>query len=232
MRTLFKTIIILAATTASGAISANELNYNIYQLSSSAQSQVKNDTMRVTFTASHQAPDSATVNNRVNRQMSDALKLLKSTSEIEYQTGNYQTYQTYQRQKGSGGRAEQQLVVSSKDVALLTQLVGQLQQHLKVSSMNFEASNALRQQTKEQLSINALEQFKQRASLIQTTMAADSYRIVDVAVNFGGNYPPVSHLMARPQMAMMDQSRATPEVASGKSTISVSVSGKIQLVFN
>lgn len=231
MQSFLKKISLLVAISFSCSSLADELNYNIYQLTSSVQEQVKNDTMKVTFNASHQAPDSSSVNQVVNKQMAQALKLLKATTDIDYQTGNYQTYPTYQQQKISGWRASQQLIVSSKDIAKLTKLVGQLQQYLKISSMGFDVSESQRQQFGQKLSIKALEQFKQRASLIQSTMGADSYQIVNVAVNTGGNYMPMANAMARPQM-MMEKSMAAPEVAGGNSTVSVSVSGKIQLVFN
>ena len=130
------------------SVNAAELNYNMYQLSTTAEQQVKNDTMKVTLVASHQDQQSSIVSKMVNQQMAAALTLLKSTSDIDYQTGNYQTHPNYQHQKINGWRASQQLILTSKDTEQLATLIGKLQQHLKVSTMSFEVSKLQQQLSK------------------------------------------------------------------------------------
>lgn len=210
---------------------AEELNYNLYHLSTSAEDDVANDTMNVTLLASHQALQSAEATKVVNRQMDAALKALKATKGIHYETGNYQTHPIYQNQHISGWRASQQIELRSTDVDQLSALVGTLQKELKVASMNFDVSKQVRQQTISVLSVEALNLFKSRAELIQKTMGADHYQIVAIDINSGSQPPPFRPYMMRAEKAMLD-SAAAPVVESGDSTINVNVSGQIQLIFD
>jgi len=232
MNKLHQLFVSLLLTTFSLAASATELNFNLYQLAAAAEEQVDNDIMKVTLTASHQAQSSTAVSNKVNQQMNAALKILASSPDINYQTGNYQTHPTYQRQKISGWQASQQLILKSSDVKKMTDLIGQLQSQLKLSSMKFEISKKVRKNVQDKLSVTALNQFKARAALIQQTMGADSYRVVNVDVNSGMQFMPQARVMMKSSMSMSADSMSVPAVSSGTSKINVRVSGQIQLVFN
>jgi len=232
MNKLHQLAMTLLLTTSSLAASATELNFNLYQLAVTAEENVDNDIMKVTFVASHQAQSSATVSKEVNKQMTAALNILESSSGIDYQTGNYQTHPTYDRQKMSGWQASQQLTLKSSDVKNMTQLIGQLQEQLKLSAMNFEISKNVRKNMQDKLSESALNQFKQRAALIQQTMGADSYRVVSVDVNAGMHFTPQARPMMRAVMTMEADSMQAPAVNSGTSKVNVRVTGQIQLVFN
>ncbi len=210
---------------------AEELNYNLYHLSTSAEDNVANDTMKVTLLASHQAQQSSEATKEVNKQMDEALRTLKATKGIHYETGNYQTHPIYQNQQISGWRASQQIELRSTDVDQLSALVGKLQKELKVSSMSFDVSKQVRQQTISQLSVEALNQFKARAELIQKTMGADQYQIVAIDINSGSQAPPFRPYMMRSEMVMAADA-PPPAVESGDSTINVDVSGQIQLIFD
>ena len=233
MYILHQLFISLLLTTFSLAAAATELNFNLYQLVAATEEQVDNDIMKVTLTASHQAQSFATVSNKVNQQKNAALKILASSSDINYQTGNYQTHPTYQRQKISGWQASQQLILKSSDVKQMTDLIGKLQSQLKLSSMKFEISKKVRHNVQDKLSVTALNQFKARATLIQQTMGADSYRVVNVDVNSGMQFMPQARsMMMKSAMSMSAENMSAPSVSSGTSKINVRVSGQIQLVFN
>lgn len=211
---------------------ATELNFNIYQLSVSTEAQVKNDIMKATLVASHLAKSSADASRVVNQKMAAALQQLKATSGIEYETGTYQTHPTYQREKMSGWQASQQLMLKSTDVEKLTQLIGKLQQELKLSGMSFEVSKPIEQKMQNKLSISALNKFKRKAELIKRVMGADSYKIVSVNLNSGMRFRPMAQSMQRAEMAVMSYDMPTPAVKSGNSLINANASGKIQLIFD
>jgi len=210
---------------------AEELNYNLYHLSADAEDEIDNDIMKVTLLATHQALQSSEANKVVNKQMASALKTLKATKDIHYETGNYQTHPIYQNQQIAGWKASQQIELKSADIDQLSDLVGELQKELKISSMRFDVSKQVRQKTENMLSVEALNQFKERAALMQKTMGADGYQVVAINVNTGMQRPPIRRTMMRAEMAMASDSPA-PSVEGGNSTINVEVSGQIQLIFN
>lgn len=210
---------------------SEELNYNLFHLSASAEDEIDNDIMRVTLLATHQALTSVEANKVVNKQMTSALGILRKTSGIKYETGNYQTQPIYQNQQIAGWKATQEIELKSSDVNQLSALAGKLQKELKIISMGFEVSQPVRQKEEQQLTVTALNQFKDRALLIQKTMGASGYQIVNININTGSQRPPFRHKMMRAEMAMAADSLG-PAVEGGNSTISVNISGQIQLIFN
>jgi predicted secreted protein len=229
------TIILLLATVTSLPSYANEpdgdLNYNLYHLSASAEDEIDNDIMKVTLLASQQSLKSSDANKVVNQQMSAALGILKKTKDIQYQTGNYQTQPVYQNRQITGWNASQKIELKSTDVDQLSDVLGKLQKELKISSMSFDVSKPVRQKAENSLSVEALNQFKQRAELIQKTMGADQYQVVAIDINTGTQRPPMQRTMMRADMSMSSASPA-PLVESGNSTVTVNVTGQIQLIFN
>ncbi|MFD2230219.1 SIMPL domain-containing protein [Alkalimarinus sediminis] len=210
---------------------AEDINYNLYQLSAITEDEIDNDVMRVTLLATHQASVAAEANKVVNRQMTPALEVLKKTNGIRYETGNYQTQPIYQNQQIAGWKASQEVELKSTDFNQLSILVGKLQKDLKVTSMGFEVSKAVRQKAEQRLSVDALNQFKERALLIQKTMGASGYQVVSIDVNTDSHRPPVRYAMMRAEAATAYDSPG-PAVEGGNSTIKVNVSGQIQLIFN
>ncbi len=224
------TITLLFAVAFSLPSYAEDLNYNLYHLSADAEDEIDNDIMKVTLLALHQALQSSEANKVVNKQMASALKTVKTTKGIHYETSNYQTQPVYQNQQIVGWKASQQIELKSSDIDQLSNLVGKLQEELKISSMRFDVSKKVLQKTENVLSVEALNQFKERATLMQKTMGADSYQVVAINVNTGMQRPPVRRTMMRAEMSMASDS-ASPSVEEGNSTINVKVSGQIQLIF-
>jgi predicted secreted protein len=77
----------------------------------------------------------------------------------------------------------------------------------------------------DELITQALDAFKQRAELVRKQLSAKSYRIVDIAINGGGPQP-------MPQMrgySMAKADIAAPALEAGSSSVSVNVSGVIEL---
>ncbi|MFT5720166.1 MAG: putative secreted protein [Motiliproteus sp.] len=205
------------------------LNYNLYQLSASAEDEIDNDLMKVTLLASHQAPQTFEASNVVNRQMTEALGILKATKNVQYQTGNYHTQPVYQNQQIVGWKASQNLELKSADVNQLSDVLAELQKELKISSINFDISQAVRQEVENLLSVDVLNRFKERAELIQKTMGAIRYKIVSLNLNTGSQRPSFGRTLMRSEMASVS---SAPAVESGKGTINVELSGQIQLIFN
>lgn len=208
---------------------SSSLNYNLYQLSASAEDQIDNDLMKVKLLATHQAPQTFAASKVVNRQMAAALDTLKTTHNIQYQTGNYQTQPVYQNQQIVAWKVSQDLELKSADTDQLTDVLGQLQQELQIASISFDISQPVRQKVENLLAVEVLNRFKERATLIQQTMGAIRYQIVALDLNTGIQRPPVGRTLMRAEMASVS---SAPAVEGGKSTINVVASGQIQLIFN
>ena len=220
-------LILLGALLFSAASYADELNYNLYRFTAEARQVVENDLMKVALSASRESNRAAEAADAVNQQMQWALGLAKKKKALTVSTGQYHTSPVYKNGKITAWRASQQLLIETEKFDVLTDLLGELQQRLKLDSMQFTPTPQTRDRAEDQLVIKALEQFKARAKTVAKTMNASNYDIVNLGINTGGYQPPM------PQMRMktfaLEQSVADPSVEGGASTLTVSVTGEIQL---
>ncbi|GAA6152404.1 SIMPL domain-containing protein [Pseudoteredinibacter isoporae] len=214
------------------AVSAEELNYNVVNISASAKTELANDLMEVTLSSFHQDDKSERAAGQVNRDMSWAIDLLKRSSAVKYKTTGYNTYPNYSRNNRiTSWTSSQRVVIESADFDALGDVLTKLQERLKMESMRFTTKDDTRDSVQDDLTVKALSAFKHKAKLIQKAMEAKSYRIVNMSVDQQGHYnPPVSY--ARAEMKSMSMSDVAPvAMEAGESTISTQVRGSIQLVY-
>jgi predicted secreted protein len=158
--------------------------------------------------------------------MDAALKTAKARAMVEVRTGSYRTYPVYNKEKIQRWRATQELRLDSSDFAELGSLIGQLQERLQVTSINFLVSPVRRAAVEDELITQALDAFKQRAELVRKQLATKGYRVVDVSINTGGGQPVPIMMRAA---SMETASVAPPAIEAGTSTLTVSVGGTIEL---
>jgi predicted secreted protein len=182
--------------------------------------------MQAVLSLTAEDDSAARLADQINRSMDTALKTAKARAKVEVRSGSYRTYPVYNKEKIQRWRATQELLLDSSDFAELGGLIGQLQERLQVTSMNFSVSPARRAAVEDELIAQALDAFKQRAELVRKQLAAKAYRIVDVSINAGGAQPVPMMMRAT---AMEAASVAPPALEAGTSILTVSVSGVIEL---
>jgi len=213
-----------AAGQALAADAAPRFNQIHFQVERSRM--VDNDRMQAVLSVTAEDASAARLADQINRTMDWAVKTAKTRPGIEVRSGNYRTYPVYNKDKIQRWRAVQELILEGTDFATLSSLIGQLQERLQVASINFSVSPARRAAVEDELIAQALDAFKQRAELVRKRLAARGYRIVDAAINTGGAQP--APIMMR-AAAMEASSIAPPAVEAGTSTLSVNVTGVIEL---
>ena len=217
-------ILSLAATNqATAADEASRYNQIHFQVERSRP--VENDRMQAVLSLTAEDDNAARLADQINRSMDTALKTAKARAKVEVRTGSYRTYPVYNKEKIQRWRATQELLLEGSDFAELGSLIGQLQERLQVTSLIFSVSPTRRAAVEDELIARALDAFKQRAELVRKQLAAKAYRIVDVSINSGGGVP-----VPMMRAAVMEAaSVAPPAVEAGTSTLSVNVSGVIEL---
>lgn len=207
---------------------ADELNYNLVQLEVVERKRVENDLMIVTLQAMSQGNNAKEVAQQVNDDMSWALEKVRTEQAIQSRTLGYQTYPKYSDNLITGWSASQQLELQSDQTDVLSALTGLLQERLKVQNMRFQVRSETREMVQEELIAEALISFKERAELIVTTVGAKNYKLVNISID--GVRSPFAAKNFRAGVAMAAEI-AQPQVESGESTVEMSVSGTIQLMF-
>ena len=188
---------------------------------------VENDRMQATLSVTAEDENAAHLADQINRTTAWALQTAKSQGKVEVRTSSYRTYPVYDKNKIRRWRGTQELVMEGSDFAALGNLIGQLQQRLQVTAINFSLSPAQRGAAEDEMITQALDAFKQRADLVRKQLSAKSYRIVDLFIDTGAGQP--VPIVRRAGAMAAAEAVAPPAVEGGTSTLTVSVRGVIEL---
>ena len=210
---------------------------NIVSLNAEASREVQQDLLAITLFVSREGADAAVVQTQLRQIMDTALAEARKAVRpglLDLRTGTFALYPRYANKPVSGvsingwtGRAE--LVLEGSDVAAISQLAGRLT-GLTVARVAFSLSREAREKVEAEVAAQAITRFKQRAQTYAQQFGFGSYSLREVAVG-GGDVGSA----ATPQMMRVTRSMAAgasdevQPVEAGKATVSVTVSGSIQL---
>ena len=204
------------------------INYNQISLEASASAEVENDTMIVSLYAQEEGSKAVVLSNRVNKKINWALEKLKQYKNIKVETQSYSTNPVYSKNQIIAWRVKQSIQLESKDMSLMSEVLGELQQQLKLNGISFDVSRDKREQQTRILIDQALTAYNKRATQIANKLQRDSYKIVNMKVSTSES---ASLYRYRSASVMMAEATPTiaPEIAKGDQTLSVRVSGTIEL---
>lgn len=214
----------LAVAAAQAGESSNRF-YDLIKLSASAGQDVENDTLVVVMYAQLEGNDAADLARNVNKMVATAVDKAAASPSIKVQTLDYNTQPVYRKQTLSAWRVRQSIRLESREPALLSQLIGELQAQLGVSSISYVVSPELRRQVEDQLIKQAISAFNQRAELVSRAMQRSGFRLVEMQIDGSGHRPEPVQLRA---MAMEAQASA-PALEPGSRRVEVQIRGSIEL---
>ncbi|WP_455212369.1 SIMPL domain-containing protein [Kaarinaea lacus] len=203
------------------------LPYDRVHLSTSASTQVENDTLVTILYAQREGTKLPALTNEVNKLITAAVKHSKQIPEIDVQTLGYQTNPVYDKQRLSSWRVRQSIRLKSQDSAKLSQLIGELQSTLAVESINYSISPGKLRETEDKLITEAIGAFTQRAKLITGQFGRNNYRLVEININTAG--VPVRPMPMRGAVMAMEAAVAPPTIEAGKQEVQITVSGTIEM---
>lgn len=205
----------------------DETHYDRIHLTANATAQLENDTMEATVFAEEEGSEAAELAGVVNKRIHWGIVLIKQHPEIKHQTNAYSSNPIYNKNKIKGWRVRQSLKLKSQDMALMSDVLGELQKKLALQSMQFTISPGSRNRQDKQLIDEALEAFKTRAKQVAKNLDRKNYKIVDINISTSGAGG------VRPQYPMrammMDNVESSPAISAGEQTVSVTVNGSIEL---
>ena len=201
------------------------LRYDRVHLSARAQTQIENDTIIATLYAQQEGRDTVQLANLVNQQINKAIEYLKQHAAIKVQTSSYTTSPVYQSNKITGWRVRQSIRLESQDMALMSSVLGELQQTLALQGITFAVSPELKNSTDDELISEALNAFEQRAKNITQQLGRKNYKIVDINIVTSGD----GLIRRNYEAAAMASKVAAPAIEAGERTLQVTVNAEIEL---
>jgi predicted secreted protein len=210
------------------ALGGTDPNYDRVQLDASASADVDNDRMTATLFAQSESASAAVAAGEVNEAIAWALDMLDEHAAVEVQTAAYHTSPIYRNNKIMAWRVNQALRLSATDGSLLGELVGRLQERLKMRDVSYAISTESRRKHVDQLTDTALGYFTDRATRIAETLGRGGYRLVQLSIQ-DNQHPPVP--IARGLAMAAEAAPAAPaRFEAGTQTVTVTVNGEIELL--
>jgi predicted secreted protein len=234
MKTVLPSIAAWAfAVTAAGAW-AQALPYpppqNVLQLTATGTVEVQQDLLTFSLTTTRDGPDANAVQSQLKIALDAALAEARKSAQpgqLDVRTGHFGLYPRYsQGGRITGWQGTAELVLEGRDFARIAQTAARIQT-MTVGGVGFGLSREQRAKVEGDAQVIAIERFKVKAAELARGFGFSGYSLREVAVNTqdqGGPRPVRSMALASAPQAEM----AVP-VEAGKSTVTVTVSGSVQL---
>ncbi len=204
---------------------------NIVQLSANAAVEVQQDILTINMSTTREAADANLVQTQLKTALDAALIEAKKTAasgQLDVRTGNFSLYPRYGKDgKINGWQGTTELVLEGRDFAKISAAAGKIQT-LTIANVAFSLSREQRAKVETEAQHTAIDRFRAKAADIAKSFGLGSYTVREVTVSAGDQA-----YMPRPRMAEVSMKMATSDVSvpveAGKSTVSVTVNGSVQL---
>ena len=225
MRLLFALFLTLATAGAFGHEEArDDMTRTRVQIDARAAMEVENDIMRATLFAQTEDLDASRLAERLNRAVNEALRALKTFSEIKVRSGGYSTFPISEKGKIVRWQARSELILESGELKRMSEAIARVQGSLQLGNVEFLISPQSRAQAESELTQQAIGEFLSKAQRVSSGFQGASYHVAEAVVSTDAGAPPPRPYMAK---SMSAEARTAPEFESGTSRITVTVSGAI-----
>lgn len=204
---------------------------NQVQLSASATIEVPQDWLTMTLTTSRDGLDAAIVQSQLKQALDAALVQARAAAQpgqLEVRTGNFQLYPRYGRDgRINGWQGNVELVLEGRNFGAIGAAAGRMQT-LTMGGVQFGLSREQRAKVETEVQAQAIAGFKAKAGDIARGFGFTSYVLREVAVIANDQV-----FSPRPRMMAIEAKSAVADapvpLEAGKATVTVSVSGSVQL---
>ncbi len=205
--------------------------HDVVQLSASGAVEVVQDLLSISMTTSRDGSDAAVLQSQLKAVMDAALTEAKKAvqpGQLDVRTGSFSLYPRYGRDgKPAGWQGSAELVLEGRDFARISATAGKIQT-LTIGSVSFGLSREQRARVEGDAQGLAIERFKARASEIARSFGFTGYTLREINVNANdAGFSVRPRLMA--MQAKADMADAPLPVEAGKTSVTVTVSGSVQL---
>jgi len=196
-------------------------------LNAEASRPAANDMVRASIYSESTGNNPAELARRVNQEIAEALKVIKSKSAVSVKSGQQSTYPVYgQGQKIESWRMRSELILESKELATVSELIAKLQQmRLALGSVNQLPSPETRRQVEDETTRDAIRAFQSRAEVVADQLGK-KWKIKHLSIQQGGGMP--MPMMRASRSAMMAEAVPAP-LEAGESQLTTTISGQVEL---
>lgn len=215
-----------AAARAETAAPANLVNFSV-----TASVEVTQDLLAITLQAVRDGADAAVVQGQLKAVLEAALAEAKQAAapgRLEVRTGGFSLHPRYGRDgKINGWQGQAELLLEGKDAPRVAQTAGRLT-GMNITGVGYRVSRDLAAAHDAQVTAQAIQRYRAKAAELAQQFGFTGYALREVAVQSADNGSEPRPLMVRAKAEMAAADAPLP-VEPGKSTLSATVSGTVQL---
>ena len=204
---------------------------NFVQLSANAALDTQQDILTISMTTTREAADANVVQAQLKAALDAALVEARKSvqpGQLDVKTGHFSLYPRYSRDgKINGWQGTTEMILEGRDFAKISSVAGKIQT-LTVGNVAFSLSRDQRSKVETEAQHLAIDRFRSKAADIAKNFGMASYSLREVTVSAGDQGYTPRPRMAEMSMKMSSADAAVP-VEAGKTTVSVTVNGSVQL---
>jgi predicted secreted protein len=204
----------------------------ILKLSAQAQTEVLQDTVHITLFAEEEAQAPERVANRLHEKTIQATRTVeksKAQALVSVNTGQVSVYPVTDAKthRITAWRGRTELHLTSQGLQAASRLARDLSAWMHIGSITFSLSDQVRQEKEATLLQQAITAFKEKAQTSSRAFGYSDYLIREVQIDQLWRAPVLYRTMA---LAVSKQAKGSVPLAPGKTPVSVSISGSVQMV--
>lgn len=199
----------------------------------SASVEVTQDLLSITLQAVREGSDAALVQSQLKAALDVALNEARKAAQagaMEVRTGGFSLLPRYGKEgRINGWQGQAELVLQGKDTQRVAQTAGRLA-GMNVIGVGYSVSRELTEKHEAEITAQAIQKYRAKAAELARQFGYAGYQLKEVAVQSAdlGGGPRPAMFRAKAEMALA--SDAPVPVEAGRSTLSATVSGTVQLV--
>ena len=231
VRLVFATLI--GSTLATAALAQERLPplADVLNLDATVTSEVAPDLAIITLAVVREGVEVAPLTRDVNATLAKAFADAKAVPGVIASNGAYSTFPRYETRNNqnvrTGWQVRAEIMLKSSDFNAIGVLAGKLSDTMQVSSSSFEISPELRAKESSALIERAARAFQDKAAAGAKAFGYAGYSIVQVTIGDAGQSGNPRPMMMAARL--LKQDAAPLPVESGRVTLSVNVTGAVQM---
>jgi predicted secreted protein len=205
---------------------------NVLQLQASATVEVQQDLLSMILSTTREGSDPAAVQTQLKTALDTALAEARRNAQpgqLDVRTGNFALFPRHTRDGRIGGwTGTAELVLEGRDFPRITQTAGRITT-MTLAGVGFGLSREQRAKVETDAQAVAIEKFKTKAAELARGFGFAGYTLREVAVNANEpGFQPRMRMAAQESRAAIAADASVP-VEPGRSAVTVTVSGSVQL---
>lgn len=223
---LLSSLALVLATPAAADAPARER----LTLSASASADVTRDVLGVSFSTTREGTEAAAVQSALKQALDAALgeaRKVAKPGQVDVQTGSFSLYPRNDPKTGklNGWQGSAELIVEGRDAATIAQLTGRIST-LSIARVGYSLSREAREKAEADITAQAISRYRAKAADYARQFGYASFVLGEVGINSDEAAPQRPMMMKAARMGAADEALPTE---AGKATVTVTVSGSVQL---